>query len=77
MRLTEQHFEDLADAAWLAKDHGSAELAERLDIMARKANLECARAETAKLPSLGSHGPRLKWQDMPSVFDLPTGEHHE
>ncbi|RKZ87366.1 MAG: hypothetical protein DRQ39_04315 [Gammaproteobacteria bacterium] len=74
MRLTEQHFEDLASAAWLAKESGDDELAERLDVMARKANLECSRAEFAKIPSLGSHGPRLEWQDMPSVFDIPTGE---
>ncbi len=74
MRLTEQHFTDLADAAWLAKDHGSAELAERLDIMARKANLECARAQTSTMPMGSTTVPRLKWQDMPSVFELPNNE---
>ena len=73
MRLTEQHFTDLADAAWLAKDHGSAELAERLDIMARKANLECTRIACPTVPGTASLESRLKWQDMPSVFDLPEG----
>lgn len=75
MRLTQQHFEDLADAAWLAKENGDDELAERLDVMARKANLEVTRAETAEFTRFTSPGvPRPKWQDMPSVFDLPTGE---
>jgi hypothetical protein len=73
MRLTEQHFTDLADAAWLAKDHGSEELAKRLDIMARKANLEVARAHTPSSPMGSPTIPRLTWQDMPSVFDLPEG----
>jgi len=75
MRLTQQHFEDLASAAWLAKDRGDDELAARFDIMARKANLECTRADLRGMPSLGSTGEgRLKWQDMPSVFDVPSHE---
>lgn len=76
MRLTEQHFNDLAAAAWLAKESGDDELADRLDVMARKANLEVSRAETAAFARFGSHGSRLKWQDMPSVLDLflPDGD---
>jgi len=74
MRLTEQHFEDIVSAAWLAKESGDEELAARLDIMARKANLECTRAYMRGIPTLGSTGEgRLKWQDMPSVFALPEG----
>lgn len=71
MRLTQQHFEDLADAAWLAKENGDEGLAERLDVMARKANLEATRATIKESPYGGHHTPRLKWQDMPSVFELP------
>ena len=72
MRLTQQHFEDLANAAWLAKENGDEELAERLDVMARKANLEVTRKETSGYALYGSNTvPRLKWQDMPSVFILP------
>ena len=74
MRLTEQHFTDLASAAWLAKESGDDELAVRLDVMARKANLECTRTSCPPIPGTASLEPRLKWQDMPSVFDLPTGE---
>ncbi len=76
MRLTQQHFEDLASSAWLAKDNGDDELAERLDIMARKANLEVTRKETSGFALYGSSTvPRLKWQDMPSVLELPENNH--
>jgi len=74
MRLTEKHFEDLFTAAWLAKEAGEDDLAERLDVMARKANLEITRAETRR--NLGAYArtvetpeTKLTWKDMPSVFD--------
>lgn len=73
MRLTQQHFEDLASAAWLAKDSGDDELAERMDIMARKANLEVTRMQNPETP-FSSGVSRLKWQDMPSVLEIPTGQ---
>lgn len=69
MRFTQQHFEDLADAAWLAKDHGSLELAQRLDVMARKANLEVTRANNPE-SAFARGKSRLTWQDMPSVIEL-------
>lgn len=67
MKATEQDFADLAAAANLAKDSGDAELAHRLDILARKANASCTNKKFPVAPFLhGASG--ITWQQVPSCL---------
>ena len=80
MKFNEQNFQDLAEAAWLAQDAGKQELAERLDVLARKANLDCTRSTVDRAFPMSKSFPgsrSLKWQDMPSVLKLPTDDNED
>lgn len=70
MTVTEQDFDDLAFAAYAAQDRGDTDRAQRLDVLARKANADLTRASFP--PDLKtfarSHSHPVRWQDMPSVF---------
>lgn len=67
MKATEQDFTDLATAAQLAKDSGDQKLADRLDILARKANANITNTKFPVNPFLsGAKG--ISWRQVPSCL---------
>lgn len=66
---TEQDFTDLAEAANLALADGQPELAQRLDRLARIANLFLS-TQFANLATGGLRppGPKKTWRDIPSTL---------
>jgi len=69
MRITSDDFETLVEAAYLAKHNDDFNLAEKLDILARKANAQITKRESQqRAAGLPSPARSFGWRDVPSVF---------
>lgn len=69
MSYSEQDFSDLSEAAYFAQESGDAELAKRLDTLARKANADLSRQHVLPYVKFGSGSrKKIRWQDMPSTL---------
>jgi hypothetical protein len=68
---SEEDFETLMEAAFLASGEGQYELAEKLDVLARKENARLTNAKFRSLRSLPGSRSTVTWRDVPSVFSGP------
>lgn len=67
--ISEKDFEALANAANLAYEQGKLELAEKLDIIARKANASLTNAPITESRKNGfGRIDRLNWKEVPSTI---------
>jgi hypothetical protein len=68
LNVKEQDFADLQEAANNAYDSGDHELAERLDVLARKANAALTRDRMDGYDRISGVHEKVSWKDMPSCL---------
>lgn len=73
--VSEDDFDALAWAANEAAKQGDRTRAQRLDVMARKANASLAFAKYAALAAFCPRPTRLRWMEVPSTLISITGGH--